>query len=44
VDGVVLRSFDYEWYPTPEFAERPSLLARTLERLVNAMQSNLGDQ
>ena len=38
VDGVVLRSFDYEWYPTPEFAERPSLLARTLAGLLADMQ------
>ena len=38
VDGVVLRSFDYEWYPTPEFAGRPSLLARTLAGLLEDMQ------
>ena len=38
VDGVVLRSFDYEWYPTPEFAARPSLLARTLANLLKDMQ------
>ena len=23
IEGTVLRSFDYEWYPTPEFADRP---------------------
>ncbi len=40
VDGVVLRSFDYEWYPTPEFAERPSLLARTLAGLLEEMQGH----
>lgn len=38
VDGEVLRSFDYEWYPTPEFAERPSLLARTLVSLLDTMR------
>lgn len=38
IDGDVLRSFDYEWYPTPEFAERPSLLARTLAQLLETMQ------
>ena len=40
VDGTVLRSFDYEWYPTPEFAERPSLLARTLAELLRGMQGS----
>ena len=25
IDGQPLRSFDYEWYPTPEYADRPSL-------------------
>lgn len=39
IDGTVLRSFDYEWYPTPEFAERPGLLARTLAELLAGMQS-----
>ena len=29
IDGMLLRSFDYEWYPTPEYAERPSLLTKT---------------
>ena len=24
IEGAVVRSFDYEWYPTPEFAERPT--------------------
>ena len=38
IDGTVLRSFDYEWYPTPEYAERPSLLARTIAESLNAMQ------
>ena len=30
IEGSVLRSFDYEWHPTPEFAERPAALARTI--------------
>jgi hypothetical protein len=38
IDGIVLRSFDYEWYPTPEFEERPRLLARTLAQLLENMQ------
>jgi hypothetical protein len=38
IDGRVLRSFDYEWYPIPEYAERPSLLAHTLADLLTAMQ------
>ena len=33
IDGVVVRSFDYEWYPTPEFAERPHALATALATL-----------
>ena len=43
VDGVVLRSFDYEWYPTPEFAERPSQLAHALAELLTAMQGGGGN-
>lgn len=42
VDGVVLRSFDYEWYPTPEFAERPGRLARVLADLLAGMQRGQG--
>ena len=38
IDGQPLRSFDYEWYPTPEYADRPSLLARTLADLREGMQ------
>jgi hypothetical protein len=38
IDGIVLRSFDYEWYPTPEYAERPSLLAHSLADLLAVMQ------
>ncbi len=33
VDGAVARSFDYEWYPTPEYAERPHALAVALAQL-----------
>ena len=43
VDGVVLRSFDYEWYPTPEFADRPSQLAHALAELLTAMQGTGGN-
>ncbi len=42
IDGTTLRSFDYEWYPTPEYAERPSLLASTLARLLGDMQGKSG--
>ena len=38
VDGTVLRSFDYEWYPTPEFAERPRKLAHALADLLQEMR------
>jgi hypothetical protein len=38
VDGVVLRPLDYEWYPTPEYAERPGLLACTIAGLLADMQ------
>ncbi len=38
IDGVVLRSFDYEWYPTPEYADRPSSLARALADSLETMQ------
>ena len=42
IDGQLLRSFDYEWYPTPEFAHRPSLLARSLADLLAGMQNGGG--
>ena len=38
IDGMILRSFDYEWYPTPKYAERPSLLAHTLADLLAGMK------
>ena len=40
IDGQVLRSFDYEWYPTPEYAERPSRLAHALADLLATMRNN----
>ena len=39
VDGTLLRSFDYEWYATPEYAERPSLLVRTIAAALQQMRS-----
>ena len=38
IDGNVLRSFDYEWYPTPEFANRPSDLSRTIAESLEDMR------
>ena len=38
VDGIVLRSFDYEWHPTPEYAQRPALLTRTIADSLTAMR------
>ncbi len=38
IEGTVLRSFDYEWYPTPEFADRPSDLARTISETLEEMK------
>ncbi len=35
IEGSIVRSFDYEWYPTPEFEERPHALATTLASLYN---------
>ena len=40
IEGTVLRSFDYEWYPTPEFADRPSDLARTTSETLEEMKSS----
>ena len=40
IEGTVLRSFDYEWYPTPEFADRPSDLARTISETLDEMRSS----
>ena len=44
VDGEVLRSFDYEWYPTPEYAERPRQLAHALADLLGKMRGEGGAQ
>ena len=38
INGTVLRSFDYEWWPTPEYTLRPRLIAETLGGLLAAMQ------
>ena len=38
IEGNVLRSFDYEWYPTPEFAKRPSDLSRTIAESLEDMR------
>ena len=42
IDGTVLRSFDYEWYPTPAYEERPSLLASTVSDLFKKIQGKYG--
>ena len=39
IEGTVLRSFDYEWYPTPEFASRPSDLAHTIAETLDEMRN-----
>ena len=35
IEGNIVRSFDYEWYPTPEYEERPHALATALASLYN---------
>jgi hypothetical protein len=40
IEGTVLRSFDYEWYPTPEFADRPSDLASTIAETLDEMRNS----
>jgi hypothetical protein len=40
IEGNVLRSFDYEWYPTPEFADRPSDLASTIAETLDEMRTS----
>ena len=37
IEGNTLHSFDYEWYPTPEFAERPGALARAIAESLQEM-------
>ena len=43
IDGTVIRSFDYEWYPTPEYAGRPSLLTKTIADSLDSMHRTTGD-
>ena len=38
IDGIMVRSFDYEWYPTPEYAHRPSFLTSTIADLFVKIQ------
>ena len=38
IEGHTLHSFDYEWYPTPEFAERPGALARAIADSLEEMR------
>jgi hypothetical protein len=40
IEGTVLRSFDYEWYPTSEFAKRPSDLAWTIAESLDEMRNS----
>ena len=40
IEGTVLRSFDYESYPTPEFAGRPSDLPRTIAETLEEMRNS----
>ncbi len=40
IEGTLLRSFDYEWYPTPEFASRPSDLTRTIAEALDEMRNS----
>ena len=37
LDGKVLRSFDYEWWPTPEYKDRPRKIVETLAKVVEEM-------
>jgi len=38
IEGTVVHSLDYEWYPTEEYSERPSLLAHTVADLLADMR------
>ncbi len=42
IEGNIVRSFDYEWYPTPEYEERPHALATTLASLYNEIAPGQG--
>ena len=37
LDGRTLRSFDYEWWPTPEYEDRPRTIVEILAQLVEEM-------
>ena len=38
IEGHTLHSFDYEWYPTPEYAHRPNALARAIADSLEEMR------
>ena len=38
IDGTVLRSFDYEWWPKPEFAGRPRLIVEAIAKALEVMR------
>ena len=40
IEWQTLHSFDYEWYPTPEFAERPGALARTIAETLTELRGS----
>ena len=40
LDGKVLRSFDYEWWPTPEYKDRPRKIVETLAEIVEEMRGS----
>ena len=40
IEGNVLRSFDYEWYPTLEVAARPGHLVRTIAETLDEMRNS----
>ena len=43
IDGTVLRSFDYEWYPTAEYAHRPSALTQAIAESLASMRGRRDD-
>ena len=43
IDGTVLRSFDYEWYPTQEYAHRPSAMTRAIADALASMRGHRDD-
>ncbi len=38
IKRVVLRSFDYEWWPTPQYALRPRLIVQTIADLLAVLR------